>query len=89
MWIKMSEKKPTIGLRNIEDPLIVTFRGYSGGQCFETFSRWDHGNLDICNPDGKGKISHWWNGKYDMDLATKVWFENEDKKEKEEIGNAF
>lgn len=73
MWVSFTERKPRSGDYEEGNYLITRFQGMGGGDCFEDWKRWNNKNLQIINPDGSGKISHWWDGPSDMKLAIEEW----------------
>lgn len=75
MWVKFSDKKPQEGEYKEGEYLITRFPGFGGiGNSFEKWRIWSKEHLNVSYPEGTGRISHWWDGPSDLDLATEAWY---------------
>ena len=68
-WIKFSDRKPKESI-----PLITRFPGNDGGDAIESHNSWHNDSLKTFDyMHGGCRISHWWDGPFDFDLAVSEW----------------
>jgi hypothetical protein len=64
MWVKFSDRKPEKGIKTITRfPSKATY-----GEAFESWDKWDPNYLNVLP-----RVTHWWDGEYNMDLALHAW----------------
>jgi len=70
MWRKFSDTKPEEGIK-----LITRHPGREiASEAFETWHNWKKDDLKTTFSEGRGNITHWWDGEPDFDLAVNMWF---------------